>query len=229
LSTLIQAPTRIEPLNRTESPAPAVVPAARSNLDVVLDAIECVGVFMLYLWLVLRIVAGPARGVANYFLLPSEGIVLVFMLIRRRSKVLTHDPRAWLLAIVATCVPLLVSPTSQSLIPTTIGASLLLTGLFFQIYAKLTLGRSFGCVAANRGLKLGGPYLVVRHPMYAGYLLSHIAFLAMNPSWWNASVYVLCYAIQIPRILTEERLLSEDAEYCEYEARVRYRLIPGVF
>lgn len=229
MSTLIQAPKRIESLERENPPAGRLIPAARSNVDLLLDTVECVGVLVLYVWLVLRIVAGPAAGVANYFLLPSEGIVLVFMLIRRRSKVLTHDPRAWLLAIAATCVPLLVSPTATSLVPRTIGASLLLTGLFFQIYAKLTLGRSFGCVAANRGLKLTGPYRLVRHPMYAGYFVSHVAFLAMNPSLWNTCVYVLCYAIQIPRILAEERLLCQDPDYLEYQAQVRYRLIPGVF
>jgi hypothetical protein len=42
-------------------------------------------------------------------------------------------------------------------------------------------------------------------------------------------VYVICYSVQIPRILTEERLLGQDPRYREYQTVVRYRLIPGVF
>ncbi len=110
-----------------------------------------------------------------------------------------------------------------------IGASLLLMGTILQVHAKLVLGRSFGCVPANRGLKLNGPYRFVRHPMYAGYLLGHIAFLMMNPTAWNWVVYAACYSLQIPRMLTEERLLSEDHRYRAYQSAVTYRLIPGLF
>ena len=82
---------------------------------------------------------------------------------------------------------------------------------------------------ANRGVKLGGPYRYVRHPMYAGYLLCHVAFLLLNPSPWNLVVYALCDGLQVPRILAEERLLCRDGTYAAYRARVRWRLIPGVF
>jgi protein-S-isoprenylcysteine O-methyltransferase Ste14 len=102
-------------------------------------------------------------------------------------------------------------------------------GLLVQLHAKLTLGRSIGCIPANRGLKLAGPYRFVRHPMYAGYLLSHLAFLAMNPTAWNLAVYALCYGVQVPRLMAEERLLGGDPRYREYQAAVRYRLIPGLF
>jgi protein-S-isoprenylcysteine O-methyltransferase Ste14 len=84
-------------------------------------------------------------------------------------------------------------------------------------------------VPAHRGLKVAGPYRFVRHPMYAGYLLSHAAFLLMNPTVGNVAVYAVCYALQIPRIFAEERLLSRDPEYREYRRTVRYRLIPWLF
>lgn len=41
----------------------------------------------------------------------------------------------------------------------------------------------------------------------------NFGFVALNPPWWNAAIYVICDALQIPRILAEERLLSEDAGY----------------
>jgi protein-S-isoprenylcysteine O-methyltransferase Ste14 len=65
--------------------------------------------------------------------------------------------------------------------------------------------------------------------MYAGYLISHLAFLALNPTPWNLLVYALCYAVQIPRLLAEERLLSADPDYRAYQTQVHYRLVPGVF
>ena len=51
----------------------------------------------------------------------------------------------------------------------------------------------------------------------------------MNPSAWNALAYSVCCTAQIGRILAEERLLTADSKYRDFAARVRYRLIPGVF
>ena len=65
--------------------------------------------------------------------------------------------------------------------------------------------------------------------MYAGYLVTHFAFLLMNPNLWNVALYIVCGATQVARILAEERLLARDPLYAKYLAAVRYRLIPGVF
>jgi protein-S-isoprenylcysteine O-methyltransferase Ste14 len=65
--------------------------------------------------------------------------------------------------------------------------------------------------------------------MYAGYVLSHVAFLAMNPTLWNLTAYAVCLCLQVPRLLAEERLLRQDPQYRAYQAGVRYRLLPGLF
>jgi protein-S-isoprenylcysteine O-methyltransferase Ste14 len=223
-----RAPRR--PATGGSAERPAIEPESTSTRW--LEGIECLGVLGFYGWLVARIVANTAAGggVADLMLLPSEGLVILFMLIRRKSTVLARAAGPWVLAIAATCVPLLVSPVrDRALVPQALGATVLLIGIFFQVIAKLALGRSFGCVAANRGVKRDGPYRVVRHPMYAGYLVSHAAFLALNPTVWNALIYVIAYSLQVPRILAEERLLDADPRYREYRSSVRYRLIPGVF
>jgi protein-S-isoprenylcysteine O-methyltransferase Ste14 len=201
-------------------------------LDTCLDWSERLLILALFGWLVVRLAtnSGGADSWASLLLLPSEGLVVVFVLIRRPSRQMSRHVGEWLLALAATCAPLLVSAgADMSLVPAALGGLLLLAGIIVQVHAKITLGRSFGCVPAHRGLKLAGPYRVVRHPMYAGYLVSHLAFLAMNPTLWNLGVYAFCYGLQIPRLLTEERLLSADPAYQAYQARVRYRLIPGVF
>jgi protein-S-isoprenylcysteine O-methyltransferase Ste14 len=119
--------------------------------------------------------------------------------------------------------------TGAAVVPPALAAVMALAGLVVQVCAKIALGRSFGCVPAHRGLKLSGPYLLVRHPMYAGYLISHVAFLLVNPTPQNFLAYAVCYALQIPRLLAEERLLAIDPAYREYQKNVKSRLIPGVF
>jgi protein-S-isoprenylcysteine O-methyltransferase Ste14 len=186
----------------------------------------------LYGWLVARLVSKYLTdgGVVNLLLLPSEGMVVVFLLVRRPAATISRRPAEWLLALAATVSPMLVNTgIGQALIPVAAAAFLLLMGMLFQVWAKLTLGRSLGLVPAHRGLRVSGPYRYVRHPMYAGYLLSHLAYLLVNPTWWNLAIYGLCYGVQVPRLLAEERLLQRDPSYRAYESAVRSRLIPGVF
>jgi protein-S-isoprenylcysteine O-methyltransferase Ste14 len=213
-------------------PVIALAQATRRSHLVALDWFERLLLLGFFGWLVARMLAHylATRQAANLVLLPSEGLVVVLVLIRRPASQLSRSAADWLMALIVTCSFMLVAPVSDaSLIPAALGVFVVLMGTVIQIHAKMALGRSFGCVPAHRGLKLGGPYQMVRHPMYAGYLLSHMAFLAMNPTWWNAAIYAFCYGLQIPRLLAEERLLARDPAYRSYQATVRYRLVPGVF
>lgn len=202
------------------------------RLGHVLDWTERVLLLMLCAWLVFRILSAwmTHGGIANLILLPSEGVVVFFVLIRRGTDSISRRPHDWMLAFLGSVAPLLVFPgVGHGLAPPVVAAILMIMGMFVQLHAKLSLGRSFGLVAANRGLKFSGPYQYVRHPMYMGYWLTHVGFFLMNPTSWNLGVYVLGYAAQIWRLLVEERLLEEDPRYAEYMTRVRYRLLPGVF
>jgi protein-S-isoprenylcysteine O-methyltransferase Ste14 len=69
----------------------------------------------------------------------------------------------------------------------------------------------------------------VRHPIYAGYLFTHLAFLAQYPSAWNVSVLVIADTALVVRALMEERVLSGDEAYRGYCQRVGWHLVPGVF
>jgi len=198
-----------------------------------LDLAERILVLVLYGALVVRIIdsmRADGFGLGNLLLLPSEGLVFLFILLRRRARHVSARPRDWALALAATTAPMLVHASPErAVIPEFFAAFLLLVGTLVQLHAKVVLGRSFGCVPAHRGLKESGPYRLVRHPMYAGYMLSHFAFFAMNASAWNAALYVFCTLLQIPRLASEERLLGHDEGYVRYRARVRHRLIPGVY
>ena len=77
--------------------------------------------------------------------------------------------------------------------------------------------------------RLSTIYDMLRHPIYAGYLLTHIAFLIANPGPWNAAVVVLGDSALIVRALIEERVLGGDVAYQAYCRRVGWHLVPGVF
>ena len=169
-------------------------------------------------------------NIVSLVLLLSESSVVVFVVIRRYTSDVSVQPLDWLIALLGTTAPLLVRPTGgEPLVPLSVCAPLMLAGMVLQVAAKFALSRSFGVVAANRGVKIGGPYRLVRHPMYAGYVMTQIAFLLTNPSAWNAAIYGFALACQIGRILAEERVLVRDPSYRAFAAAVPYRLVPRVF
>ena len=211
-----------------QSPAPSQ-PSAR--LALALDLFERVVVAALlghFAWRILEnwIETGDFVGL---ILLSSEGAIVVLCLIRRLSTEMSMRPADWALATLGTAMPLLVVPVhGEALASAAVFVPLMLAGSFLQIAAKFTLRRSFGLVAANRGVKVGGPYRLIRHPMYAGYLMIHIGFLIANPSIWNLAIYSAGLAFQIGRILAEEKILSRDAAYREFARAVPYWFIPRV-
>lgn len=66
--------------------------------------------------------------------------------------------------------------------------------------AKVVIDLSFGLLPPQRSLVMAGPYRIVRHPIYFGYLIGHIGFLLANFSWRNAAVLALLYVAQVVRI-----------------------------
>jgi protein-S-isoprenylcysteine O-methyltransferase Ste14 len=75
-----------------------------------------------------------------------------------------------------------------------------------------------------------GPYAVVRHPMYAGIALVMLGMPLWLGSTAGAVVALVPIAILAVRIGIEERFLRAAlAGYDAYAARVRARLVPGVW
>ncbi|MHC4046052.1 methyltransferase family protein [Bradyrhizobium sp. 23AC] len=75
-----------------------------------------------------------------------------------------------------------------------------------------------------------GPYAHVRHPMYSGMVLFFAGVPLLLGSWWGLAMVPLLVLLFAIRIGIEERTLREGLPgYADYAARVRYRLMPGVW
>ena len=75
-----------------------------------------------------------------------------------------------------------------------------------------------------------GPYAYVRHPMYAGAILYFVGTPLLLGSAYGLALAPLLVIVMSFRIPIEERALREKLDgYADYAARVRYRLIPGVW
>jgi protein-S-isoprenylcysteine O-methyltransferase Ste14 len=197
-----------------------------------LDMVEKVLVSILLAVLAARLVP-DALGEGNalpLLLVGSEAIVVAFVLLRRRTQDISLNWQDWLFGLAGTVAPLLVMASSgKPIVPIELCATLMILGISFNLWAKMTLRRSFGVVAANRGVKISGPYRLVRHPMYAGYTLTQIGFLLSGPTLWNFCIYALALGLQIARMRAEERVLMKDPAYSAMAQRVRFRLLPLVY
>jgi protein-S-isoprenylcysteine O-methyltransferase Ste14 len=190
----------------------------------------CVGVLFLFLTINLLNEFVRTGRVTGLLLVVSESLVVVLTIVRRHARLVDRTPVAAVLTVVSVVgPPLLRAATVTPLASDDLTAVVSGLGVLIVIVAKMTLGRSFGIVPANRGVVTRGPYAIVRHPIYTGYLITHVAFVAAYPTAWNVAVVLIGDAALIARALVEEHLLAEDRSYQTYCSRVSWHLVPGVF
>lgn len=151
-------------------------------------------------------------------------------LVRRPPHAVSGRLGSWLLAFGGTFGGLLLRPTGVRLPGgVTTGFAFQAAGLVAAITALAALGRSFGVVAANRGIKTHGPYSLVRHPLYASYLLIQGGYLLQSLSVLNVLAVTFVTGCNVGRALAEEKVFAGSPAYQAYRERVRWRLIPGLW
>jgi protein-S-isoprenylcysteine O-methyltransferase Ste14 len=87
-------------------------------------------------------------------------------------------------------------------------------------------------IQAERGhaVAAGGPYQVVRHPGYAGTILTQLAAPCLLGSPWALIPAGLSAALFVVRTRLEDKmLLAELSGYPDYARRTPARLLPGVW
>jgi protein-S-isoprenylcysteine O-methyltransferase Ste14 len=159
----------------------------------------------------------------------QELVVVAIALARRRPSAVSRRPADWIVAIVGSYAVLLLRPDGTAAAGAAfLGTAMQIAGAIAACVCLLELGRSFGVVAANRGIKSRGPYALVRHPIYAAYAVATVGYLLTAPTLWNLAVVAVALGAQLRRIAAEEAVLAVSPEYREYARRVPWRLIPRV-
>lgn len=179
---------------------------------------------LMYRALQYLLLTGHPSGI---FLLIFEGLVIYLFLTRTTPKDISVSPYDWFVALAGTVMSLQFIPEGG--MDTRFLHGVQMAGMLLSILGIVSLNKSFGIVAANRGVKTEGLYRYIRHPIYAGYFISFFAFFLQNASVYNAVVLMLSVLFLVLRIFAEEKFLSKDPKYQKYTERVRWRVCPWIF
>jgi len=212
--------------------APYELVPARLDAERLGDIVSRAVIIVLFSFMAVRLGADflLTGRLTNLLLLISEMLVVALTVFRRAAADVDRSMRARLLTTLSMLGPPLVQPAHVAPLlsqPITVAVSVI--GLGIVIAGKVTLGRSFGLMPANRGVVSSGVYRLVRHPIYLGYLITHVAFLFATPSPWNLAILMVGDIALLLRAVCEEQTLAREARYREYQQSVRWRVCPGVF
>jgi protein-S-isoprenylcysteine O-methyltransferase Ste14 len=153
-----------------------------------------------------------------------------------------REPRQKLIqsvASIAVCAIIVVSALDHlfgwSYVPTGFvlaGNAIFVLGyaFIFVVFRENSFASSIIEVGAGQRVIDTGPYALVRHPMYVGAIVMFFATpIALGSLWGLVPALILAVAITW-RLLDEEEYLARNlAGYGEYRARVRWRLVPGLW
>jgi len=109
---------------------------------------------------------------------------------------------------------------------------LLSTGLILWVFHANSFAAPVVKVQTERDHHVisSGPYALVRHPMYSSIMLYFVGIPLLLGSWWGLAFAPLFFVLFAIRTGIEERaLVAGLSGYADYAARVRYRLLPGIW
>jgi protein-S-isoprenylcysteine O-methyltransferase Ste14 len=140
------------------------------------------------------------------------------------------------LALVGTLMVLIVGALPQGHLlyapPSWVGgvsSSLTLLAFIVIVSSLLFLRRSLSIFPEARRLVIGGPYQLVRHPLYTAEILATLSFAMASPTLSVVALLVPFIATQLLRARYEEALLMRVfPAYRSYASRT-WRLVPFVW
>ncbi len=202
----------------------------RTRSEMLLDVVLCLTWVGLCGRTIYKTPEDTLLAFVSYLGVVRQGAAALFFLLRDPPQAVSRRPSEWVIAIAGTFVVFLYDPGMVTA-PRNVAVILFLVSLFalvLSIFATCNLGVSFGIVPANRSIKTGGFYRLVRHPLYGLYFVTDTARLLIGPTPWNLAVYLVFVVLTCRRAVNEEQLLLEDAAYQKYASAVRWRFVPGI-
>ena len=114
-----------------------------------------------------------------------------------------------------------------------VGAALTFAGLAFTVWARVHLWRNWSGIVTlkqDHELVTGGPYAIVRHPIYTGLLLAFVGSALARGEWRGILAVALVFVAFERKRRHEERWMREQfgAAYDAYAGRVA-ALIPYLY
>src|SRR3954470_3968888 len=181
---------------------------------------------------------GTAHGwlrLGHQTLTTAFSMLICWLFLIRRPSTQGRGAGGWISDVVAvggTVIVLALSMAPRTMDDTlslATAEALLTVGLVIMVIGLASLGRSFGIMPRARGLVTSGLYRWVRHPIYLGEFLAFGGILTLTISPLSATIFVLFVALQLYRMVAEERTLA--GAYPEYDAYCAHtsRLLPGVY
>src|SRR5512137_661348 len=165
----------------------------------IVNAIVIVGVaYLAFAMALAGWIAGLRRGEA-VTLLPARGDGASSMAAQLGLVFVSLIVCAVLFYVLWIPLPFAVSPDA-ALVLAVAGLVIFIAGTLFIVWARRTLGRMWG-ISTSREVKLlpdhqlidGGPYALVRHPMYFGWWTALLGALTIYRTW----ILVLLWAMSL--------------------------------
>ena len=102
--------------------------------------------------------------------------------------------------------------------------------IVFFVFKENTFASAIIEVVNGQKVISTGPYALVRHPMYIGWLVTFLGVPLALGSWWGLFTIIPITLVIVWRLLDEETVLARNLPgYAEYRNRVRYRLVPFIW
>jgi len=208
-----------------------MLPESASTSRAVRIIQAALNILLITLFLLLAVVSyrhfAASRSVCSFSILAVNALFLGLFLSRRPAESETPRLSLWLLSVTGTALPLLLRPTDGAGF-VGVGVVVQITGVVMVAAGLLSLRRSFAVVPGNRGIRDGGLYRVVRHPIYISELIALLGAVLVSPTLTNWSIWLCECGLQFARARAEEDFLAADPVYRAYRERVPYRLLPGL-
>jgi protein-S-isoprenylcysteine O-methyltransferase Ste14 len=152
---------------------------------------------------------------------------------RRNQKILNFLVSKYL--IVATVIPAIDHRCAWSAVPLYVVAAgnvLVAIGflIVFFVFKENTFASAIIEVGIGQKVIATGPYALVRHPMYIGWLVTFLGVPVALGSWWGLFTIIPITLVIVCRLLDEETFLAKELPgYSEYRNTVRYHLLPFIW
>jgi protein-S-isoprenylcysteine O-methyltransferase Ste14 len=102
--------------------------------------------------------------------------------------------------------------------------------IVFFVFKENTFASAIIEIGTGQKVISSGPYALVRHPMYIGWLVTFSGVPLALGSWWGLFTILPVTLVIVWRLLDEETFLAGNLPgYSEYQNRMRYRLVPFIW